>query len=125
MRFDGLRRRVHSVLCRICSRGKAWLRKKNAENAPVPIQECPEHIGNTRVSLLDLMKIQVGCRDLNGLLFLDASQRAALGEKLDQLLADDTQLKDWNDALAFFTKEPPRETAAAAQKRLVVFLTKQ
>lgn len=77
-----------------------------------------------KMSLLDLMSIQMGCDYLSDLRFLDHIQRAELAEKVRNLPARDTDLHDWNGALKYLTGDNrPRATAEQAKSALIAGLT--
>lgn len=57
-------------------------------------------------SLLDLVSIQMGCKCLSDLRFLDSSQRAALARKLERIPPGDASLFAWNDALEYLADGP-------------------
>lgn len=71
-------------------------------------------------SLLDLIANQMGCMYLSDLRFLDSAQRAVLAEKLKQLPARASDLRDWNDALEYLTGDNrPRADAEQAKAALI------
>ena len=73
--------------------------------------------------LLDELARQMGCEYLSDLRFLDALARQALGCALKALPSRYASLREWNDALAYLTGEPPQSTADAARALLVERLT--
>ena len=73
-------------------------------------------------SLLDLLSIQMGCMYLSDLRFLSPGQRQYLAQKLDRLTPREEDVREWNDALTYFTDAPPEPTARAAKERLVALL---
>lgn len=77
-----------------------------------------------KISLLDVMAVQMGCMYLSDLRFLNGGQRALLAQKLERLTAEDEDLRDWNDALQYLTGDgQPRATAAQARAALIAGLS--
>lgn len=78
----------------------------------------------TKTSLLEELSIQMRCEYLSDLRFINEDQRAYLAEKLEKLQPDTVDLKDWNDALLYLTKdESPQTDAAEAKAALIAGLT--
>ena len=69
--------------------------------------------------LLDELARRMGCEYLSDLRFLDALARQALGCALKALPSRYASLREWNDALAYLSGEPPEPTAADARARLL------
>lgn len=77
-----------------------------------------------KIDLLDALSIQADCRYLSDLKYLNNWQRMRLARDLEQVPADAAELKEWNDALAYFSREPPQNTAEAARERLLQVLSR-
>ena len=80
-------------------------------------------IQQAALSLLDELARRIGCTYLSDLRFLDAPGRQALARTLADIPAGAAGLREWNDALAYLTGEPPQSTADAARALLVERLT--
>lgn len=77
-----------------------------------------------KISLLDVMAVQMGCMYLSDLRFLNSGQRALLAQKLERPTAEDKDLRDWNDALQYLTGDgQPRATAEEARAALIAGLS--
>lgn len=77
-----------------------------------------------RMSLLEAMSIQMGCAYLSDLRFLDGVQRGILAEKLESIPARAADLRDWNDALEYLTRNSrPMADAEQARAALIAALT--
>ena len=79
-------------------------------------------IQQTALSLLDELAQRIGCTYLSDLRFLDAPGRQA--RTLADIPAGAAGLREWNDALAYLSGEPPEPTAADARARLLERLTR-
>lgn len=69
--------------------------------------------------LLEFMQHKAGCLYLSDLQNIADWQRSRLARELKQIPAEDTGLREWNDALAYLTGAPPEKTAQAARERLI------
>lgn len=76
-----------------------------------------------KMSLLDVMAVQMGCMYLSDLRFLDSSLRVALAEKLQKLPPKAADLHDWNDALNYLTGQPFQGDAEQARAALIAGLS--
>lgn len=76
-----------------------------------------------RMSLLDAISIQMGCKYLSDLRFLDGGQRTALAWKLEKIPPDYAGLFEWNDALEYLVGAPPCDNREAAKTQLMMLLT--
>lgn len=75
------------------------------------------------ISLLDAISIQMGCAYLSDLRYLDGGRRALLAQKLERLPPEESDLRDWNDALAYLAAQPPQPSAAQAKAALIAELS--
>lgn len=75
------------------------------------------------MSLLDAISIQMGCKYLSDLRYLDSSQRAELARKLEKIPPDCADLFEWNDALEYLAGAPPCDSREAARTQLMLLLT--
>ena len=78
--------------------------------------------GSTKVSLLEAMQLETGCEYLSDLRRLQEWQRLRLARALEGLAAESAPLREWNDALAYWSKEQPQGTSEAARARLILSL---
>ncbi|MBU5627654.1 hypothetical protein KQI82_12120 [Oscillibacter sp. MSJ-2] len=78
--------------------------------------------GSTAISLLEAMQLHAGCEYLSDLRQLQGWQRLHLARVLEGVAAEAAPLREWNDALAYLSRERPRETAEAARARLILSL---
>ena len=76
------------------------------------------------VPLLDTLSMKAGCEYLSDLCYLDAWQRGRLARVLERISAHSADLKEWNDALLYLSREPPQGTAEAARARLIQVLSR-
>ncbi len=77
-------------------------------------------------SLLDTMSIQMGCTYLSDLCFLSGFQYRKLAEILNSLPAEAFDLREWNDALHYLTREnQPGMNAEQSRAVLIAWLLKQ
>ena len=75
-------------------------------------------------SLLDLIAIQMGCDYLSDLRYLSRDRQLYLAEKLKNLHARESALRDWNAALAYLTPDStPRSSAEEARAALITWLS--
>ena len=74
-------------------------------------------------SLLDLLSIQMGCMYLSDLRFLSLEQRRYLAQKLDCLTPREEDIREWNDALEYFTGARPCANAEEARTALIAGLS--
>lgn len=70
-------------------------------------------IQQTALSLLDELARRIGCTYLSDLRFLDAPGRQALARTLADIPAGAAGLREWNDALAYLSGEPPEPRSTA------------
>lgn len=75
------------------------------------------------IPLLDVLSMKAGCEYLSDLRALDAGRRGRLARVLEQISARSADLREWNDALLYLSREPPQETAEAARERLIFTLS--
>lgn len=76
-----------------------------------------------RMSLLDLMAVQVQCEYLSDLRYLDDYKRSMLAQKLRVIPAEDEDIDDWNDALSYLTGDfQPMDHAEQAKEMLLEVL---
>ena len=71
------------------------------------------------MDLLDAMPLIAGCGSLSDLRYLSGWQRVHLARALEKIPAGFASLAEWNEALAYLARDPPRETAEAARERLI------
>lgn len=71
---------------------------------------------------LDILAVRMGCMYLSDLKFLQPWERVQLAQVLTNVLPDEISLFEWNDALEYLTREPPRQTRQAAKEQLVTSL---
>lgn len=77
-------------------------------------------------SLLDWMARQVSCEYLSDLRQLTEQQRKSLSAALKPLKAEESELRQWNDALTYlFHGSAAQKTAAAAREMLLRQLSNQ
>ncbi|HIQ75222.1 MAG TPA: hypothetical protein IAA51_12490 [Candidatus Cottocaccamicrobium excrementipullorum] len=77
------------------------------------------------VSLLDTMSIHMGCTYLSDLRFLSIDQHKKLAEILRHLPAEAFDLREWNDALYYLTREMgPGTNAEETRNALIEWLLK-
>ena len=77
-------------------------------------------------SLLDWMARQVSCEYLSDLRQLTEQQRKSLSAALKPLKAEESELRQWNDALTYlFHDSAAQKTAAAAREMLLRQLNNQ
>ena len=77
-------------------------------------------------SLLDWMARQVSCEYLSDLRQLTEQQRKSLSAALKPLKAEESELRQWNDALTYlFHGSAAQKTAAAAREMLLRQLNNQ
>ena len=77
-------------------------------------------------SLLDWMARQVSCEYLSDLHQLTEQQRKSLSAALKPLKAEESELRQWNDALTYlFHGSAAQKTAAAAREMLLRQLSNQ
>ena len=69
--------------------------------------------------LLDTPAMNAGCICLSDLHCLDARQRGGLVQALKDISDNSANLKAWNDALQYLSKDVPQGTAEATSKRLI------
>lgn len=72
-----------------------------------------------KLSLLDLLFVQMGCMYLSDLRFLSEEQKRLLANRLKQIASNEEDMQDWNDALAYLTNALPVQTAQAAKQQLI------
>ena len=78
---------------------------------------------DTRMSLLDVMAIQVGATYLSDLHRLNDQQRTQLAQSLEKVAAKDEDLFEWNDALMYLAgAEETYPSAEQAKAALLNFL---
>ena len=78
---------------------------------------------DTKMSLLDVMAVQVGATYLSDLHRLNDQQRTQLAQSLEKVAARDEDLFEWNDALMYLAgEEKPRASAEQAKTALLRFL---
>lgn len=77
-----------------------------------------------KIDLLDALSMWADCRYLSDLKYLDEWRRARLARALEKLPADAADLKEWNDALQYLSRDAPQETAEAARERLIQSLSR-
>lgn len=77
-------------------------------------------------SLLEWMARQVSCEYLSDLRQLTEQQRKSLSAALKPLKAEESELRQWNDALTYlFHGSAAQKTAAAAREMLLRQLSNQ
>lgn len=77
-------------------------------------------------SLLDWMARQISCEYLSDLRQLTEQQRKSLSAALKPLKAEESELRQWNDALTYlFHGSAAQKTAAAAREMLLRQLSNQ
>lgn len=76
-----------------------------------------------KISLLDVMAVQMGCMYLSDLRFLSSGQRVALARKLEKIPPRTSDLHDWNDALDYLVGGPAQPTAEEARAALIAGLS--
>lgn len=74
-------------------------------------------------SSLDLLSIQMGCMYLSDLRFLSPEQRRYLTQRLNRLIPQQEDIREWNDAPEYLTGAPLEDTARVAKERLVYLLS--
>lgn len=72
-----------------------------------------------RLSLLDLLALQMKCTYLSDLRFLNDVQRWPLARVLESYVSLDEDVQEWNDALEYLSGQPPEETAIGAKTALI------
>ena len=77
-----------------------------------------------KIDLLDALSIQADCRYLSDLKYLDEWQRMRLARELERVPSDAADLKEWNDALQYLSRDAPQKTAEAARERLIQSLSR-
>ena len=77
-----------------------------------------------KMDLLDALSIRAGCACLSDLHALNEWQRGRLARELANIPADAADLKEWNDALQYLSRDPPQDTAEAARERLIQSLSR-
>ncbi len=77
-----------------------------------------------KTELLDALSMLAGCTYLSDLHALSVWQRARLAHEIERIPPGTADLKEWNDALAYLSREPPQETAEAARERLLHVLSR-
>ena len=82
------------------------------------------NIGTEREKdLLDRLAARMGCAFLSDLHFLKSAQRTELARVLEGIPAEGASLQDRNDALDYFTSQPPEDTAEKARAKLIACLS--
>lgn len=71
------------------------------------------------LDLLDALSLLAGCGNLSNLRYLDSWQRIHLAHALERIPAHAAALSEWNEALVYFARDPPQETAESARERLI------
>lgn len=72
-----------------------------------------------KISLLDLLFVQMDCMYLSDLHFLSEGQQRLLANQLEQIALTEEDMQDWNDALVYLTGAQPAQTAQAAKQQLI------
>ena len=75
-----------------------------------------------RLSLLDYLGCRMGCVSLSDLHTLDRGQKLRLLYEVERLEPEDASLREWNDALAYLTGQPPEADAEAAREKIRSYL---
>ena len=73
--------------------------------------------------LLDFLAYRAGHTVLSDLHHMDAMDRARMARALEAIPPEAASLKEWNDALEYLARLPPKETAQAARGRLLEWLS--
>lgn len=76
-----------------------------------------------KIDLLDALSIQADCTYLSDLHHLNDWQRARLVRALEQTPSDAAELREWNDALEYFTGARPRTNVEEARTALIAGLS--
>ena len=76
------------------------------------------------IPLLDVLSMKAGCAYLSDLHDLDAWRRIRLARELEQMPAHSADLKEWNDALEYLSRDAPQASAEAARERLIQVLSR-
>ena len=71
--------------------------------------------------LLEFLAYKTGCTYLSDLL---RASGVRLARVLEGIPAEDADLREWNDALAYLAKAPPEETSPKARARLIQVLSR-
>lgn len=66
--------------------------------------------------LLEFLAYKTGCTYLSD---LPRASGVRLARVLEGIPAEDADLREWNDVLAYLAQAPPEETALAARERLL------
>lgn len=74
------------------------------------------------LSLLEFLAHEIGCEYLSDLHGIDNSQRKNAIRILEQISPEMVELRDWNDALSYLTKQQPVQTAETAKAQLIKHL---
>ena len=75
------------------------------------------------MSLLNTLSKQMGCVYLSDLRFLDTLQHRRLVEILKYISVEDFELREWNDALYYFTGiNQPKPDAEQSKAALITWL---
>lgn len=82
------------------------------------------HCEPLTLPLLDYLAYRAGCVYLSDLRQAAGWQRARLARALEQIPAEAVDLRTWNDALEYLTREPSEPTAEDARARLIAALSK-
>lgn len=77
-----------------------------------------------QISLLDVMRILLGCAYLSDLRFLNGEQKRFLAQRLALIPADDADLPEWNDALEYLTGAGCLPSAEQARAALIAGLSR-
>ncbi len=72
--------------------------------------------------LLHILASLMECEYISDLKFLSPVRRRKLCQKLRELPLREEDIKEWNDALEYFTGNLPEKTAESARKKIIQFL---
>lgn len=75
------------------------------------------------VSLLEIMQARMNCEYLSDLHQLSDVDRKRLSREWEKIRPEDASLREWNDALAYLSNNPPEQSAEAARERLIQSLS--